>query len=65
MLRLIPPEQRNKCRCSICGETRSVKYLADISDGFEPVGEKPLCNKCAAYLLDTGIKQSNPNKINN
>ena len=38
MLKLLPADQRDKCKCAKCGETRSVKYLVD---------DKPLCNLCA------------------
>ena len=35
---IIPVEERENCRCGICRETRSVKYIV----------ETQICNKCAA-----------------
>lgn len=48
IISIIPIEERSKCRCHFCGETRSVKYITEI---FDPViDNKPsrvcCCNKC-------------------
>ena len=56
-MKIIPIEERKKCRCYFCGETRSVKYLVKI---FDPVVdskscEVSCCNKCAA--LHNGNKE--------
>lgn len=56
-LKLIPVKDRNKYRCTVCGETRSVKYLADIYDGLEPTHQAPMCNMCALAL---NLKVGNP-----
>ena len=52
-MKTIPMEDRKKCCCYFCGETRSVKYLVKI---FDPVVDsKPCevtcCNKCAALHI--------------
>lgn len=38
---LIPIAQRKNCHCHFCGETRSVKYITEISGK-----EVCCCNKC-------------------
>lgn len=52
-MKIIPMEDRKKCRCYFCGETRSVKYLIKISDPV--MDSKPCevacCNKCAALRI--------------
>lgn len=40
---IIPIEQREKCRCAFCGETRSVKYKAEVT----------VCNKCVTNAEET------------
>lgn len=53
-MKIIPTEDRKKCRCYFCGETRSVKYLIKI---FDPVldskpSEVTCCNRCAALHIN-------------
>lgn len=52
-MKIIPMEDRKKCRCYFCGDTRSVKYLIKISDPV--VDSKPCevtcCNECAALRI--------------
>lgn len=51
MLKLIPINERNGKTCAVCGETRSVKYTADIYDeNNEIVKQVPMCNLCALEL---------------
>ena len=55
MLKLIPipPEERHKYRCHLCGETRSVKYFIPTHDPLvgEGFSDLPYCNKCALFLI--------------
>ena len=52
-IKLIPIEDRHKYRCTLCGETRSVKYFIPVHNPLECEGiyELPFCNKCAAILF--------------
>lgn len=58
MLKLIPINQRAGKVCAVCGETRSVKYMADIYDDNDKVKETvPMCNMCALDLSLTRDKK--------
>lgn len=43
MLKLIPPEHRDKFRCSFCGTNKSVRYLKEVDKAIQV----PCCNRCA------------------
>ena len=46
---IIPIEQKENCRCDFCGETRSVKYRAEVT----------VCNRCAAlHVQATEMERS-------
>jgi hypothetical protein len=46
---IIPIKERENHKCSICGETRSVKYIVEAS----------LCNRCAALnVLEVETEKS-------
>lgn len=51
--KLIPLEERHKCRCCLCGETKLVKYLIPTYNPLE--GERlqnlPYCEKCALFFI--------------
>lgn len=53
MFKLIPPKERHKYRCCMCGETRSVKYLIPTHNPLEGEGfyDLPYCNKCALWFI--------------
>jgi hypothetical protein len=57
-MKLIPIEKRPGIRCHFCGETRSVKYVVEISDPV--VSNKPVavycCNKCALGFCSANEK---------
>ena len=57
--KLIPTEDRNKYRCCVCGETRSVKYLMPtiVIDTLSGIEELPYCNRCA--LLHSALIEKN------
>ena len=43
MYKLIPVEERGKCKCCVCNTTKSVKYIIATNDGKELT----YCNRCA------------------
>ena len=56
MYKLIPPEERHKYQCCVCGETRSVKYLIPTLER-EETHDLPYCNRCA--LLHSQLAERN------
>lgn len=56
--KLIPPEERSKYRCCVCGETKSVKYLISTHNPLEGdrIYELPYCNKCALFAMNKEVK---------
>lgn len=51
MLKLLSVKERAGKVCAVCGETRSVKYKADIyGDNDEVVKQVHMCNTCALEL---------------
>lgn len=63
MYKLIPPKERHKYRCCVCGETRSVKYLIPTYDPLEGEGfyDRAYCNRCA--LLHTSLVEKNKEEV--
>lgn len=63
MYKLIPTEDRSKCRCCVCGETRSVKYLIPTYNPLEgeEIQDLPYCNRCA--LLHSALAKKQPSKM--
>ena len=57
--KLIPPEERHKYRCCVCGTTKSVKYLIPTYDPLEGEGfhDRAYCNRCA--LLHSALVEKN------
>jgi hypothetical protein len=61
--KLIPPEERHKYHCCVCGETRSVKYMIPTYNPLEgeEIQDLPYCNRCA-LLHSTLVEKNNPAK---
>ena len=55
MLKLIPlpPKERHKHRCCLCGAQRPAKYFIPTHNPLEGEGfyDLPYCNKCALFLI--------------
>ena len=58
---LIPPEERHKYKCCICGKTESVKYMMPtlIYDAEITTQDTPYCNRCALLFADLERRNSN------
>ena len=63
MYKLIPIKDRDKYRCCVCGETRSVKYLIPTYDPLEGEGFHDLayCNRCA--LLHSALEERSKKNV--
>ena len=59
-MKLIPVDERNKYRCYLCGETRSVKYLIETVNPVEKSEPfyAPYCNKCVLTHNHDFIKEA-------